>query len=126
MPERKPIKQGELSRLGEKVRAMRRQREMSQAQLAERLGISGSYLNLIEANKRPLPATLLLRVASELGVDLGAFSSDVDTRAEQALREVFGDPLFEPNALTNADVRELVAAAPNAARAVLSLYRAYK
>nr|MBK7068136.1 DUF2083 domain-containing protein [Deltaproteobacteria bacterium] len=126
MAVRKASKQGDLARLGEKVRALRRQREMSQAQLAERLGISGSYLNLIEANKRPLPATMLLRVASELGVDLGAFSSEVDTRAEQALREVFGDPLFEPNGLTNADVRELVAAAPNAAQAVLSLYRAYK
>ena len=112
MAERKAARQHDVARLGEKVRALRRQREMSQAQLAERLGISGSYLNLIEANKRPLPGTLLLRVAGELGVELGAFSADVDTRAEQGLREVFGDPLFEPNALTNADVRELVAAAP--------------
>ncbi len=126
MAERIAVKRPDAPRLGEKVRALRRQKEMSQTQLAERLGISGSYLNLLEANKRPLSATLLLRVASELGVDLGTFANESDTRAEQALREVFGDPLFEPHALTNADVRELVEASPNAARAVLSLYRAYR
>lgn len=126
MPDRVKAQASEVSSIGEKVRALRRQRELSQSQLASRLGISGSYLNLLEANKRPLSASLLLKVATELGVDLGAFADEVDTRNEQALREVFGDPLFEPHSLTNADVRELVKASPNAARAVLSLYRAYR
>ncbi len=126
MAERNAVKAGEGLRLGEKIRGLRRQRELSQVQLAERLGISASYLNLIEANKRPLPAALLLRVATELGVELAAFASETDTRIERDLHEVFGDPLFEPHGLTNADIRELVAAAPNVARAVLTLYRGYK
>lgn len=126
MAERNAVKRPDAPRLGERVRALRRQKELSQTQLAERLGISGSYLNLLEANKRPLSATLLLRVATELGVDLGAFANEADTRSEQALLEVFGDPLFDPHNVSNHEVRELVATSPNAAKAVLSLYRAYR
>lgn len=113
------------TRLGEKVRAIRRQKTLSQAQLADRLGISPSYLNLIENNRRPLPAALLLRMAQELGVDLAGFTRDGDRRLDADLVEAFSDPLFEEQTITNADVRELVAGSPAAARAVLTLYQAY-
>ncbi|MGH7439789.1 MAG: helix-turn-helix domain-containing protein, partial [Polyangiaceae bacterium] len=53
----------ELPRLGAKVRTLRRRESLSQVQLAERLGISASYLNLIESNRRPLPAALLIKLA---------------------------------------------------------------
>jgi transcriptional regulator with XRE-family HTH domain len=42
-------------RLGAKIRALRRRESLTQVQLAAQLGISASYLNLIEANRRPLP-----------------------------------------------------------------------
>jgi len=48
-------------RLGAKVRALRRRESLTQVQLATQLGISASYLNLIEANRRPLPANLLIK-----------------------------------------------------------------
>ena len=35
----------EIPQLGAKIRTLRRRENMSQVQLAERLGISGSYLN---------------------------------------------------------------------------------
>jgi len=41
-------KRNDLPQLGAKIRALRRRENMSQALLAERLGISPSYLNLIE------------------------------------------------------------------------------
>ena len=46
----------ELPQLGGKVRALRRRESLTQVQLAERLGISPSYLNLIEHNRRGLSA----------------------------------------------------------------------
>ena len=52
-------------RLGAKVRALRRRESLSQGQMAERLGISPSYLNLIENNHRPLPAALLIKLAQQ-------------------------------------------------------------
>jgi len=51
--------------LGAKVRALRRRQGLTQADLAKRLGVSASYLNLIENNRRPLTATLLLKLAHE-------------------------------------------------------------
>src|SRR5216684_3851429 len=70
----------ESSRLGAKVRALRRREQLTQVQLAERIGISPSYLNLIESNRRPLPATLLIKLAQTFQVDLHVFASDEDAR----------------------------------------------
>ena len=67
-------------RFGSKVRALRRREGLSQADLASKLGISASYLNLIENHKRPLPAPLLVKLAQQFNVDLGQFASDEDAR----------------------------------------------
>jgi predicted transcriptional regulator/transcriptional regulator with XRE-family HTH domain len=113
-------------RLGGKVRGLRRREGLTQVQLAAQLGISASYLNLIEANRRPLPANLLLKLAQLFGVDLAAFASDDDGRLIADLTEAFADPLLEDYDMTSVDIRELAAASPQAARAVLGLYRAYR
>ncbi len=111
---------------GAKVRAVRRHAGLTQAQLATRLGISASYLNLIEQNRRPLTAPLLIKLAETLGVDLRTFSADHDTRRLGELLEVFGDPLFEDHDLTANEIRELAAASPVLTRAILTLYEAYR
>lgn len=113
-------------RFGAKVRALRRRENLSQVQLADRLGVSPSYLNLIENNRRPLPANLLIRLAQLFDIDVHAFATDEDTRLVADLTEAFADPLFETHDLTSVDVREMSVASPSAARAVLSLYRAYQ
>ena len=116
----------ETAHLGAKVRAIRRQRGLTQAQVAERLGISASYLNLIEHNKRPLSAPLLIKLAESFDLDLRSLSLDHHARSVADLMEVFGDPIFEPHDVTNADVREIAAASPGAARAIVALYQAYR
>jgi predicted transcriptional regulator/DNA-binding XRE family transcriptional regulator len=111
--------------LGAKVRALRRRENLTQVELAERLGISASYLNLIENNRRPLTAPLLIRLAQSFQLDLTSFTSADDARLSADLLEAFGDPIFETHGLTNADLRELAITSPNMARAVLTLYRSY-
>lgn len=117
---------GDAPRFGAKVRALRRRENLSQVQLADRLGISPSYLNLIENNRRPLPANLLIKLAQLFEIDVHAFATDEDSRLVADLTEAFADPLFEEQDLLSADVREMASASPAAARAVLSLYRAYQ
>jgi predicted transcriptional regulator len=94
--------------------------------MAERLAISPSYLNLIEANKRPLTANLLIHLASSFQVDLKAFAPDSDQRLAEDLMEAFGDSLFEPLDLPAAEVRDLAHNGPAVARAVFLLYQSYR
>jgi predicted transcriptional regulator/DNA-binding XRE family transcriptional regulator len=102
---------------------LRRREGLTQAQLARRLGISASYLNLIENDRRPLTAPLLIRLAQQFDVDLQTFADDGEARLIAELLEVFGDALFDDANLSNVDVRELAGASPAAARAVITLYR---
>lgn len=114
-----------LPKLGPKVRAMRRKEQLTQSQLAQRLEISPSYLNLIEHNQRPLPAHLLVKLAQLFHVDLQVFADDSHARLADNLQEVFADPLLEEHSVTTGDVREL-AESPGAARAIIALFHAYK
>jgi len=112
-------------KLGAKVRTLRRREGFTQTDLASKLEISPSYLNLIEHNQRPLPAHLLVRVAQIFKMDLEAFADDSASRLAADLQEMFGDPMFEEHPLNTSDLREL-AENPAAARAVIALYHAYR
>lgn len=116
----------ETNLLGAKVKALRRREGVTQINLAKQLGVSASYLNLIESNRRPLPAQLLLELAKIFHLDLATFAAaDDDARNAADLLEVFGDEMFENHGITNADVREICASSPNVSRAILTLYRSY-
>src|SRR6478752_827748 len=56
--------------VGPRFRRLRQQLGLSQTQIAEGLGISPSYVNLIERNQRPVTAQLLLRLAETYDLDL--------------------------------------------------------
>ncbi len=113
------------SRLGARVRALRRQRRMSQVELAQKLGISPSYLNLIEHDQRALTAPLLLKLAHLYPVEVKSFAPEDEERRIADLGEVLGDALFEDHDITTSDLREV---AGNAAvsGALVTLYRAYR
>ncbi len=113
-------------RLGAKLRLLRRQEGLSQVQLADRLGISPSYLNLIEGNKRPLTAPLLLRLAKAFQLDLRAFAPEEDLRLSEDLMEAFGDALFDRDLIPAQEVRDLAANHPALSKAVFRLYQAYQ
>lgn len=112
--------------LGHKVRRLRREHGLSQAEMAEQLAISPSYLNLIEHNHRPLTVPLLLRLGQAFEIDLQSFADDNPARLAVGLREVFGDPIFAGSDLSDQDVRELAATAPTLGQAVIELYQAYR
>jgi hypothetical protein len=111
--------------LGRKVRAMRARAGLTQAALAQRVGVSASYLNLIENDRRPLPAGLLIRLAQVLDLDLKAFAAGEEAQIAADLAEVFGDPLFEGAGPSEADARDVAAAQPEVARSVVQLHHAY-
>jgi len=114
-----------VARFGPKVRALRRRHGLRQVDLAQKLGISASYLNLIEHDQRALTAPLLLRLAELYPLDLKSFAPDDHARLISDLHEVFGDALFEAHDLTTTDLRE-TASNESVSRAIVKLYRAYR
>jgi predicted transcriptional regulator/transcriptional regulator with XRE-family HTH domain len=112
--------------IGRTVRRLRSEQRLSQQALAVRLGISARYLNLIEHDQRAVTASLLIKLGETLRVDLATLSGSGERQLEVSLREAFADPLLSADAVPEAEIAELAATAPNAARAVLALYRAWR
>lgn len=107
------------------MRALRQRSGLTQAVLAERLQISPSYLNLIEHDRRPLTAPLLLRLAQVLDLDLKAIAAGEDAKLAGDVIEVFADPLFEGATPGEAELRDLALSSPDLARAIVRLHHAY-
>lgn len=110
---------------GARVRRIRNGLSLTQTAMAEALGISPSYLNLIERNQRPLTVQLLLRLASVYKVDLDELQGEASGSVAQ-LREIFADPLLAGELPGDQELIEVAEAAPNAAIGILKLYRAYR
>jgi predicted transcriptional regulator/transcriptional regulator with XRE-family HTH domain len=112
--------------IGRTVRRLRAERGLTQQALAARLGISASYLNLIEHDQRAVTASLLIKLTETLDVDIAALSGSTERQLEAGLREVLSDPMLGLAEVPEQEVATLAASAPNAARAVLALYRAWR
>lgn len=112
--------------IGAKIKRLRRIKGVSQSQMAEGLGISPSYLNLIEHNRRRMTVALLFQIASYFGVEVGELADSDESQLTGDLMELFGDELFAESDLTNQDIRDLASSNPAAARAVLRLFDKYR
>ena len=113
-------------RLGSAIRRLRRQRKLTQLQLANSLNISTSYLNLIENNRRNVTGKVLISLAKELNIELSDLGSQNDGHILNDLMEVFSDEIFDTNYLKNQDIQDLVTAQPEIGRAIIRLYDLYK
>jgi predicted transcriptional regulator/DNA-binding XRE family transcriptional regulator len=112
--------------IGRTVRRLRHERQLTQQALAGRLGISASYLNLIEHDQRAVTAGLLIKLAETMRVDLATLSGSSERQLEAQLREAFADPLLGTELVADDEVAQLAAGSPGAARAILALYRAWR
>ncbi len=110
---------------GARVRRVRNGLGLTQTAMAEALGISPSYLNLIERNQRPLTVQLLLKLASVYKVDLDDLQGEASGSISE-LKAVFADPLLAGELPGDQELVEIAEAAPNAAKGMLKLYRAYR
>ncbi len=111
--------------IGQRIRKRRQELALTQSALAARVGISSSYLNLIEHNKRAIGGAILHRIAETLELDSRALAGTEEARLIAELAEVFADSALAGVDLGHDGAREIVATSPVAARAILALYRAY-
>ncbi len=112
--------------IGIRISARRRAIGLGQAELARRAGISPSYLNLIENNKRDVGGALLLRIAAQLQLEIGELTGEAEHRLIADLEEAFADPVLASVQLGPAAARDLVAQQPAVASAIARLHRGYQ
>lgn len=112
--------------IGPKLRRIRRELGLSQTKMAEDLGISPSYANLMERNQRPVSAQILLRLADVYDLDVKMLASSEDDRSLAEIAEIFGDPIFRDLTIAPHELRDLVESCPSVADALQRLYSAYQ
>lgn len=110
---------------GERLKALRTERGLKQADMAARLGISVSYLSQLEHDDRPLTPVLLEALARDFPLDWDTFEQDSVTRRFAALREAAADPLFA-NPLTAEQLGRIAEQQPALADQFIALHSAYR
>ena len=108
-----------------RLRERRKELGLTQAALAARIGISASYLNLIEHGKRMVAGALLRRLAEALAIDLGALTGAEDARLSQEISEIAADALVRDLGLAASQVQDFVGRDRGWAQAIVRLHRSY-
>src|SRR5512146_1675550 len=104
--------------VGHRIRKRRQEVGKSQQGLASEVGISASYLNLIEHNKRAIGGALLHRIAAAVGLDSRSLAGTEEARLIAELGEVAADAGSIGVELSASEAADLVAQHPRAARAI--------
>ena len=110
--------------IGHVIRNARRQSGMTQTALATAMGVSVSYINLVEHDRRRLKGTRLRDITSILGIDSSALDGEAETRLLTDLEEVTSDPAVAGLALDRTQARTLVTQHESWAQALVALHRA--
>ncbi|CUH42081.1 helix-turn-helix domain-containing protein [Ruegeria atlantica] len=76
---------------GSRIRERRQISGLRQAELARQVGISASYLNLIEHNRRRIGGKLLVDIANALSVEPSVLTQGIEATLISALREAAAD-----------------------------------
>jgi predicted transcriptional regulator/transcriptional regulator with XRE-family HTH domain len=108
-------------KIGPKIKAFRRQLGIQANKLSEELGISPSYLNLIEGGKRKIDGDLLLKVCEKLKIELSDLTTKSDLNLANNISELLDDQLFEDLDILGPEVKDLVSTNPKIARALIKL-----
>ncbi|MCK5750640.1 MAG: helix-turn-helix domain-containing protein, partial [Oricola sp.] len=112
--------------MGPRLRRLRREMGLTQAVMAEDLGVSPSYIALMERNQRPMTADMLLKLAQAYQLDVASLAGERGEEFAARLSGVMRDPLFADLELSAMDVEDVSRSYPAMAEAVIRLYTAYR
>lgn len=116
---------GEKLIIGARLKRLRKSLGLTQAQMANDLEISPSYITLIEANQRPVSAKLLIKLSQVYDFSMAEIAGGTDLQLQGALEAALKDPVFE-EAVPRSEVEEAINLSPSLARAVLRLHEKYR
>ena len=111
--------------MGPRLKRLRRELGLTQAQVAHDLDISASYVALLERNQRPLTADLLLRLARTYRMDLTDIAANGGADYAARLVAALKDPMFADIDLPALEVSDIATSFPGISEAFLRLHTAW-
>ena len=111
--------------VGPSLRRLRRDRGLTQSEMAADLEVSPSYIALLERNHRPLTAEVLLKLAQTYSIDMSTLADNGSDDAAR-LQAVLKDPIFADIEVPSLEAADVVTNFPGIAEAFLRLYTTYQ
>jgi hypothetical protein len=112
--------------LGPRLRRIRRDLGLTQADMAADLDVSASYIALLERNHRPLSAEMLLRMAQTYNLDMAQLAGNGGADDAARLQAVLKDPIFADIDRATLETTDVVNNFPGITEALLRLYTTYQ
>ncbi len=107
---------------GSALRRLRKKEGLTQAAMAARLSISPSYLNLIERNRRPLSARVIVQVVEQFDFDPRRLRDDEQVGGVDGIARRLSDQRFSDLDIDREEIAEFLSATPHIASALARLY----
>jgi len=112
--------------MGPRLKRLRRDLGLTQADMAGDLEISPSYVALLERNQRPFTADMLLRLARTYKIDMADLAGDGGEEFTARLEAVLQDPMFTDIDFPQLEMADVATSYPGFTEAILRLYTAYR
>lgn len=111
--------------LGPRLKKLRRDLGLTQANMAFDLDISASYIALMERNQRPVTAEMLLKLATTYRIDVADLADEHADETSARLQSALRDPLFADIDIEPLDIEDIATSYPGLAEALLRLHTAF-
>lgn len=118
-------KRGEKLIIGRRLKVLRTSLGLTQAQMAEELGVSASYITLIEADQRPASAKLLIKLAEVYDLNVSELAPSIDAQLSSDFEAVLKDPALETGPVSRSEIEAVLQGAPKVAAALIRLHEKY-
>lgn len=112
--------------LGPRLRRLRKDLGLTQANMAGDLEVSPSYIALMEGNQRPVTAEVLLRLVKVYKIDMSVLAEDSIPDLIGRLQAAMKDPIFADIDVSPVELADVLSSFPGFTEAMLRLYTAYK
>lgn len=112
--------------IGSRLRQLRRERGLTQAAMAETLGISAAYVNMLEKNQRSLSVPVLMALSAQFGIDWQDVVPDSGSTLLADLRTAIQDPIFTDDTPDLDELRLAIDHAPVLVQSFLKLYQSHR
>ncbi|MEW6642713.1 MAG: short-chain fatty acyl-CoA regulator family protein [Pseudomonadota bacterium] len=112
--------------MGPRLRRLRRDLGLTQADMAADLEISAPYVALLERNQRPVTADMLLRLARTYKVDLADLAGDGGADHAARMQSIIKEPMFSDIDIPPLEISDIATSFPGMTEAFLRLYTAYR